>query len=96
MFVFFLFFVFFCFVLFFVFFVFFLLTLVAPRGKESSKCMWTALPQTNYFTRIPLTESLDTTKYIVFVCVEVLRPSHPNGARSSAVSLPNHTFTGQA
>ena len=27
----------------------------------------------------------------MFVCVEVLRPSQPNG-----VSLPNHTFTGQA
>ena len=31
-----------------------------------------------------------------FVCVEVLRPSQPNGDMSSAVSLPNHTFTGQA
>ena len=31
----------------------------------------------------------------VFVCVEVLRPSQPNGVMSSAVSLPNHTFTGQ-
>ena len=30
-----------------------------------------------------------------FVCVEVLRPSQPNGVMSSAVSLPNHTFTGQ-
>ena len=33
-------------------------------------------------------------KYLV--CVEVLRPSQPNGVMSSAVSLPNHTFTGQA
>ena len=32
----------------------------------------------------------------VCVCVEVLRPSQPNGVMSSAVSLPNHTFTGQA
>ena len=32
----------------------------------------------------------------VFVCVEVLRPSQPNGVMSSGVSLPNHTFTGQA
>ena len=32
----------------------------------------------------------------LFVCVEVLRPSQPNGVISSAVSLPNHTFTGQA
>ena len=29
------------------------------------------------------------------VCVEVLRPSQPNGVMSSAVSLHNHTFTGQ-
>ena len=29
-------------------------------------------------------------------CVEVLRPSQPNGVMSSAVSLPNQTFTGQA
>ena len=31
-----------------------------------------------------------------FVCVEVLRPSQPNGVMSSAVSIPSHTFTGQA
>ena len=31
-----------------------------------------------------------------FVCVEVLWPSQPNRVMSSAVSLPNHTFTGQA
>ena len=31
-----------------------------------------------------------------FVCVEVLRPSQPNGVMLSTVSLPNHTFTGQA
>ena len=32
----------------------------------------------------------------VCVCVEVLRPSQPNGVMLSAVSLPYHTFTGQA
>ena len=32
----------------------------------------------------------------LFVCVEVLRPSQPNWVMSSEVSLPNHTFTGQA
>ena len=32
----------------------------------------------------------------LFVCVEVLPPSQPNGVVSSAVNLPNHTFTGQA
>ena len=31
----------------------------------------------------------------LFVCVEVLWPSQPNRVMSSAVSLPNHTFTGQ-
>ena len=35
-------------------------------------------------------------KHSKFVCVEVLRPSQPNGVMSSVVSLPNHTFTGQA
>ena len=30
------------------------------------------------------------------ICVEDLRPSQPNGVMSSAVSLSNHTFTGQA
>ena len=35
-------------------------------------------------------------KRFLFVCVEVLRPSQPNWVMSSAVSLPNHTFTGQA
>ena len=37
-----------------------------------------------------------TVLVCLFVCVEVLRPSQPNGVMSSAVSLPNHTFTGQA
>ena len=35
-------------------------------------------------------------RHEMFVCVEVLRPSQPNGVMSSVVSLPNHTFTGQA
>ena len=34
--------------------------------------------------------------FVCFFCVEVLRPSQLNGVMSSAVSLPNHTFTGQA
>ena len=36
------------------------------------------------------------TYWWYIVCVEVLRPSQPNGVMSSVVSLPNHTFTGQA
>ena len=31
----------------------------------------------------------------LFVCVEVLRPSQPNGVMSSAVSLPNHKLLGR-
>ena len=34
--------------------------------------------------------------FFFFFCVEVLWPGQPNGVMSSAVSLPNHTFTGQA
>ena len=37
-----------------------------------------------------------TIRMNLFVCVEVLRPSQPSGVMSSAVTLPNHTFTGQA
>ena len=36
------------------------------------------------------------TGRVCFICVEVLKPSQPNWVMSSAVSLPNHTFTGQA
>ena len=32
----------------------------------------------------------------MFVCIEVLWPSQPDGVMSSAVNLPNHTFAGQA
>ena len=39
---------------------------------------------------------LITCSVSLFVCVEVLRPSQPDGVMLSAVSLPNHTFTGQA
>ena len=31
----------------------------------------------------------------LFVCVEVLRASKPNGVMSSVVSLPNHTLLGR-
>ena len=32
----------------------------------------------------------------LFACTEVLQSSQPNGVMSSTVSLPIHTFTGQA
>ena len=40
--------------------------------------------------------SIIYTLFCLFVCVEVLRPSQPNGVVSSTVCLPNHMFTGQA
>ena len=39
---------------------------------------------------------LSCPRQFVFVCVEVLRPSQPNGVMLNAASLPNHTFTEQA
>ena len=38
----------------------------------------------------------DTSNKYPQHCVEVLWPNQPKGVMSSAVSLPNHTFTGQA
>ena len=39
---------------------------------------------------------VEKKKKMFIVCVEVLRPSQPSGVMSSAVSLLNHTFTGEA
>ena len=44
----------------------------------------------------PESKATDYKVYCLFNGVEVLRPSQPNWVMSSAVSLPNHTFTGQA
>ena len=50
-----------------------------------------------FWSGLPLRkEAKISDQGIYFVCVEVLQPSQPNGVISSAVSLPNHTFTGQA
>ena len=48
-----------------------------------------------YKSRWGLLQKRPKILIFVFVCVEVLRPSQPNGVMSSAASLPNHTFTGQ-
>ena len=37
----------------------------------------------------------DLDLHCLIDCVEVLRPSQPNGVMSSAVSLPNHTLLGR-
>ena len=33
---------------------------------------------------------------VLFVWVDVLQPSQPNGVMLNVVNLPNHTFIGQA
>ena len=79
------------------------------KSKPGSQKMWVCL-FTCLVTRavhLELLEDMSTERFLMglrrfiachglFVCVEVLRPSQPNGVMSSAVSLPNHTFTGQA
>ena len=70
-----------------------------------SRVWWIELKVINLETNyINISEQIDlymhqnTSIYVLcmFVCVEVLWPSQPNGVMSSVVSLPNHTFTGQA
>ena len=48
-----------------------------------------------FFTSSPESKSLLTLNLVGSICVEVLRPSQPNGVMSSAVSLPNHTLLGR-
>ena len=51
-----------------------------------------------YVRTFQQTEEWKDENYIpmTYLFVEVLQPSQPNGVMLSAVSLPNHTFTGQA
>ena len=51
---------------------------------------------TYYYMHVHSIEAWKKSTLKILFCVEVLRPSQPNGVMSSAVSLPNHTFTGQA
>ena len=50
----------------------------------------------NFFSHEIFSRFLMCAFVVLFVCVEVLWPSQPNGVMSSMVSLPNHMFTGQA
>ena len=64
-------------------------------------CKDSAIRHTRFWRRrflkvFPIQMHREANLTLPFVCVEVLRPSQPNGVMSSAVSLPNHTFTGQA
>ena len=60
---------------------------------------YSPVTETHFATFLPSREKQINSLLLVsvlFVCVEVLRPRQPNGVISSAVSLPQHTFTGQA
>ena len=64
---------------------------VLPHWNIMPQTLWHDIPPPHY-TGTELTSSSST----FLICVEVLRPSQPSGVMSRAVSLPNHTFTGQA
>ena len=75
------------------------LDLILKERKDSDGMdMWnTPMVQSRQPLTYRLMESLGLGgPRCLFVCVEVLQPSQPNGVLSRAVSLPNHTFTGQA
>ena len=72
--------------------------LVSNKQLQTRHC-FQAKAFSYFSTKIYLTDVLLMSTHNIcfcFVCVEVLRPSQPNGVMSSAVSLPNHTFIGQA
>ena len=71
------------------------LTLVISNSKGLSEILRDIRTSTYQICGIE-EKIIRTTTFVCVVCVEVLRPSQPNGVMSSAVSLPNHTFTGQA
>ena len=49
-----------------------------------------------YMTVVMVLNRLQSCPNCLFVCVEALQPSQPNGVISSMFSLPHHNFTGQA
>ena len=78
--------------------VFYLLDTVHKRRIFLSPCSALILADWGTGPALSITPELNTlwwSRRFGFVCVEVLRPSQPDGVMSSAVSLPNHTFTGQ-
>ena len=66
-------------------------------SNENLQYMFTWWCKKNISTfRLKKVPYLEPWWVVLFVCVEVLWPSQPNGVISSVISLPNHTFTGQA
>ena len=76
---------------------------IAALETSSLSCIVTTDVEQDSLSQLLIPDKLNLrhmyavkTKGDLFVCVEVLLPSQPNGVMSSVVSLPNHTFTGQA
>ena len=69
-------------------FFFFFLSMKSYVMSTNQECLIDEYPKHMFFVVVFF--------FLFFFCVEVLWPSQPNGVMSSAVSLPNHTFTGQA
>ena len=69
-------------------------TLHSATPKKDLPC---SLRPDQNLSCLPLIQKcLDTPTGSEIVCFEVLRPTKTNEVMSSAVTLPNHTFTGQA
>ena len=62
---------------------------------DTDTCPYFLRKKNENISKCHLLISLFNTKFL-FVCVEVLRPSQPSWVMWCMVSLPNHTFTGQA
>ena len=70
-----------------------------PRYVVYLWMIWLPMYEKQWLGYLPSTHDTLITPcsdICLFVCVAVLRPRQPNGVMSSAVSLPNHTFIGQA
>ena len=61
----------------------------SERGFKGVACLYHLLFS---LRQIFPTDAGQLSGRLFFVCVEVLRPSQPNGVMSSAVSLPNHVY----
>ena len=66
---------------------------IAHPGHSSGELKSKFFP---FGVRGPFSEGTWCAGMQIIVCIEVLRPSQRIGVMSSVVSLPNHTFTGQA
>ena len=66
----------------------------SKNKKNISKCQLKFLPKV-LSIKVQIYETISgriKEGNSLFVCVEVLRPSQPNGVMSSVVSLPNHVY----